>query len=82
MVNDVVLEADHEILSTGAGTAKIFADSNSEKPELQVDDSIGAAAVITEIVKLNLQYGKPYAGISVPIHGMASVQGTVRYICE
>jgi sarcosine oxidase/L-pipecolate oxidase len=76
MADDAVLEADHVILSTGAGTAKLLADSVPEKPELQVNGRMVAAAVITGIVKLNAQDSVQYAGIPVSIHGMAGIQGT------
>jgi sarcosine oxidase / L-pipecolate oxidase len=76
MTDNTVLEAHHVILCTGACTAKLLADSVPEKPELQVNGRMVAAAVITGIVKLNAQDGNPYAGIPVSIHGIAGIQGT------
>jgi sarcosine oxidase/L-pipecolate oxidase len=69
------LTADKIILSTGALTAKLIADSAPERSELQVGDRMVAAAVITGIVNLSAQEGKQYTEIPVTVHGISSTQG-------
>jgi sarcosine oxidase / L-pipecolate oxidase len=68
--------ADKIILSTGALTAKLIADSAPKRLELQVGDRIIAGAVITGIVNLSAQEGKKYTEIPVTVHGIHSTQGT------
>jgi len=70
-----VLTADKIILSTGALTAKVIADSAPDRPELQVGERIVAGAVVTGIVSLSAQEGKKYTEIPVTVHGISSTQG-------
>lgn len=70
------LTADKIILSTGALTAKLLADSAPKRPELQVGGRIVAGAVVTGIVNLSAQEGKKYTEIPVTVHGIHSTQGT------
>lgn len=77
MVDGNALSADKIILSTGAGTAKLLADSAPKRPELQVGNRMVAAAVVTGIVKLNAQDGKRYTEIPVTVHAIKTTQGEV-----
>jgi sarcosine oxidase/L-pipecolate oxidase len=77
MVDGGALSADKIILSTGAGTAKLIADSAQKKPELQVGNRMVAAAVVTGIVKLNAKDGMRYTDIPVTVHAIKKTQGIV-----
>ncbi|TAQ87306.1 hypothetical protein B7494_g4343 [Chlorociboria aeruginascens] len=72
-----VLLADKVILSTGAGTAKLIADSAPDRPDIQVGDRITAAAVVTGMVKLNKSQMERFKNIPVFVHAMDSVLGEV-----
>ncbi|KUJ09367.1 sarcosine oxidase-like protein [Mollisia scopiformis] len=71
------LTAERLILSAGALTAKLIADSAPKRPELQVGDRIVAAAVITGVVNLSAQDGKKYTEIPVTVHAIHSTQGEI-----
>jgi sarcosine oxidase / L-pipecolate oxidase len=77
MTEGTILSADKVILSTGAGTAKLMADSAPEKPEFQVGSRIVAAAAISGIVKFNAQEGKKYTVIPVTLHSMEGTRGAL-----
>jgi len=51
------ITADRIILATGAGTAKLIADSVPNRSELQVDGRLVAGAVVTGIVNLDSKNG-------------------------
>ncbi|KAH8810703.1 sarcosine oxidase-like protein [Xylogone sp. PMI_703] len=72
-----VVAAEKIILSTGALTAKLLADSAPKRPELQAGDRIVAAAVVTGIVNLSAQEGKKYTEIPVTVHAIHSTQGEI-----
>lgn len=75
MTDGRILSAGKIILSTGAGTAKLLADTAPEKPELQVGSRMVAAAAISGIARFNAQEGKKYTAIPVTIHGMEGTKG-------
>lgn len=75
MTDGSQLWADRIILSTGAGTAKLLADSAPERPALQIGDRMTAAAVVTGVVKCNGQEGKAFQGIPVGVHGISETRG-------
>jgi sarcosine oxidase/L-pipecolate oxidase len=70
-----ILAADHILLCTGAGTAKLLADSAPQRPELQVDGRMVAAAVVTGIVKLDASKGKRFTAIPATVHAVKPTQG-------
>ena len=70
-----VLSADTLILSTGAGTAKLLADSAPSRKNLQVEHRITASAVVTGVVRLNEQQMERFKNAPVFIHGVGEVQG-------
>ena len=47
-----VFNATKTILSTGAGTARLIADSAPERKDIHVEDRLVAAAICTALVKL------------------------------
>ncbi|KAL8722620.1 MAG: hypothetical protein Q9225_000926 [Loekoesia sp. 1 TL-2023] len=55
-----ILNAEHIVLCTGAGTAKLIADSAPGRPELQVGARLTARAVCCAAVKLNEKQIKKY----------------------
>lgn len=70
-----LLQADKIILSTGASTAKLLADSAPKRSELQVTDRMVAAGVVTGVVKYNTQDGKQFSGIPVSVHAIEHTRG-------
>lgn len=71
-----IIAGDRIILCTGAGTAKLLADSAPDRPELQVDGRMVAAAVVTGIVNLDpKQGGEKYTEIPVTVHTIKTTQG-------
>jgi sarcosine oxidase/L-pipecolate oxidase len=74
-IDGSVLKADKIVLSTGAGTAKLLADSAPDRDELQVGDRMVAAAVVTGIVRFSAREGQQYTGIPVVVHAIKSTQG-------
>jgi sarcosine oxidase/L-pipecolate oxidase len=70
-----ILSADKVILSTGAGTARLLADSAPERQDLQVEDRMVAAAVVTGIVRLNGEQMRRFQQSPVMIHSVGDVQG-------
>ena len=70
-----ILSAEKVILSTGAGTAKLLADSAPDRKNLQVEDRITASAVVTGIVMLNEEQMKRFEKAPIFIHGVGEVQG-------
>lgn len=63
------------ILSTGAGTAKLLADSAPNRAELQSGGRITAAAVITGVVKLTPKQMERFGKAPAFIHSMGDVLG-------
>jgi sarcosine oxidase/L-pipecolate oxidase len=75
MKGEKVLHARKIILCTGGGTAKLLADSAPDQKDLQVEDRITAAAVITGIVKLDKVQMERFRNCPVFVHGVGEVQG-------
>jgi sarcosine oxidase/L-pipecolate oxidase len=69
------LDAQKIILCTGAGTAKLLADSAPNRKNLQVNDRITASAVVTGVVKLNEIHMERFRNAPSFIHGVGKVQG-------
>jgi sarcosine oxidase/L-pipecolate oxidase len=74
------ISAEMVILSTGAGTAKLLADSAPDRAVLQSEDRITAAAVVTGVVKLNEEQMKRFEKAPVFIHGISGVLGMIDLI--
>jgi sarcosine oxidase/L-pipecolate oxidase len=74
------ISAEKIILSTGAGTAKLLADSAPDRAELQSEDRITAAAVVTGVVKLNEKQIKRFEKAPIFIHGISGVLGRLQCI--
>jgi len=70
-----VLSADTIILSTGAGTAKLLAESAPDRAELQAGERITAAAVVTGFVKLTQKQIERFKDSPIFIHGGEKVLG-------
>jgi sarcosine oxidase/L-pipecolate oxidase len=70
-----ILRAQKIILCTGAGTAKLLADSAPDQKDLQVEDRITAAAVVTGVVKLDPRQAERFTSAPVFVHGVGEVQG-------
>lgn len=70
-----VLSADKIILSTGASTAKLLADSAPSRKDLQVEDRITASAVVTGVVKLDEKQKERFKNAPVFVHSVGEVQG-------
>jgi sarcosine oxidase / L-pipecolate oxidase len=77
-----VLKADKIVLSTGAGTAKLLADSAPQKTELQVGNRMTAACVITGIMILDPEEVSGYADIPVGVHAMKSPRGAFLFFAD
>jgi sarcosine oxidase/L-pipecolate oxidase len=60
--------ADKVILSTGAGTQKLLADSAPHRPDIQSEDRITAAAVVTGVVMLTSEQMKRFEKAPIFIH--------------
>lgn len=63
------------ILSTGAGTAKLLADSAPQRADIQSGDRITAAAVITGVVQLSPEQMKRFGKAPAFIHSVGEVLG-------
>jgi len=72
-----ILRAERVVLSTGAGTAKLLAKSAPHRQDLQSEDRITAAAVVTGVVKLNEEQMKKFGKSPVFIHAMEGVLGSL-----
>lgn len=70
-----ILSADQIILSTGAGTSKLLADSAPDIKSLQAEDRITAAAVITGFVQLTDEQMRRFKNAPVFIHTAGNVLG-------
>ncbi|KAI4233460.1 MAG: hypothetical protein L6R40_007057 [Gallowayella cf. fulva] len=82
--------ASNIILSTGAGTAKLVADSAPQQPELQVGERIIARAVCCAAVKLNEQQVEIFENVPAVArfaggnHGetMPPVDGLLKFLSD
>lgn len=72
-----ILYADRVILSTGAGTARLLVRSAPQRRQVQSEDRITAAAVVTAVIKLNEQQKTAFAKCPVFIHDMDNVFGQI-----
>jgi sarcosine oxidase/L-pipecolate oxidase len=70
-----VFSAQKIILSTGAGTAKLLADSAPGRKLLQVEDRITASGVVTGVVKLDEKQMERFKNAPVCVHAVGDVQG-------
>ena len=70
-----VLNADKVILSTGAGTAQLLARGASGRPDLQSENRITAAAVVTGIVRLTPAQMSRFEKCPVFVHAIEGVLG-------
>jgi sarcosine oxidase/L-pipecolate oxidase len=70
-----VLSANKVILSTGAGTAKLLADSAPDRKDLQVEDRITASAVVTGFVQLSHEQMQRFKNAPIFIHAAGDVLG-------
>ena len=77
MKSGEVFDAEHIILSTGAGTAKLLADSAPDRKNLQVEDRITAAAVVTGVVKLDPHQKERFKCSPVFVHAVGEVLGVL-----
>jgi sarcosine oxidase/L-pipecolate oxidase len=75
-----VLSTEKVILSTGAGTAQLLADSAPDRHDLQVEDRITASAVVTGIVMLNEEQMKRFEKAPIFIHSVGEVQGANHWM--
>ena len=77
-----IFPAANIILCTGAGTAKLLADSAPDQPELQVGNRITAAAVCTAAVSLNPEQVQRFKDVPVFVLDAGKTQGTVIERCS
>lgn len=71
-----VVHASKVILCTGAGTAKLLADSAPSRPDLWVKDRLIAAGVCTAAVKLTEAQVQRFKDVPVLVHEVSNVLGT------
>lgn len=69
------LHADKIILCTGAGTARLLADSAPNRPNLQVGDRITSSAVVTGTVKLSADQRERFNIAPSFVHAVGEVLG-------
>ncbi|KAL8952946.1 MAG: hypothetical protein Q9222_001165 [Ikaeria aurantiellina] len=86
---DNVYYADHIILCTGAGTAKLIADSAPKDQDLQVGRRITARAVCCSAVELNgsqeaFKNVPAVANHATPVYGeaMPATDGLLKFVSE
>ncbi|KAE8443743.1 hypothetical protein EG329_001423 [Mollisiaceae sp. DMI_Dod_QoI] len=71
------------ILSTGSGTAKLLADSAPDRPSIQAEDRITAAAVVTGVLRFRSKvHESVWSKAPVFIHSVGKVQGEVLALTE
>ncbi|KAL8934656.1 MAG: hypothetical protein Q9216_005797 [Gyalolechia sp. 2 TL-2023] len=70
-----IFTANHVILSTGANTAKLHADSAPKNPELQVGHRMTAAAVCESATNMNEEQRKKYKSMPVFVFDDDFTQG-------
>jgi len=69
------IHASKVILCTGAGTAKLIADSAPDWPDLWVEDRIIAAGVCTAAIKLTDEQIRKFNDVPVLVHEVGNVLG-------
>jgi sarcosine oxidase/L-pipecolate oxidase len=74
--NDSVSDQYYSL--TGAGTARLLADNAPHRQEIQAEHRITAAAVVTGIIKLNIEQMRIFKDIPSFIHSIGEVQGMTR----
>jgi sarcosine oxidase/L-pipecolate oxidase len=67
--------ADRIILATGAGTAKLIANSASNRNKLQAHAPLVIRAVVTGIVNLDPKDGRQCSKIPVTVHSVSPTRG-------
>ena len=72
-----IISASKTILSTGAYTAKLLADSAPTQPELQAEDRITACAVCEAAVNLTPEQAKKFQNAAALVLDAGKVQGVV-----
>ncbi|KAH8590091.1 sarcosine oxidase-like protein [Bisporella sp. PMI_857] len=72
-----ILQADNVILCTGAGTAKLLADSAPTRRELQAEDRITAAAVVVGFFQLTPEKMQRFKDVPVFVHAIGDVRGEI-----
>ena len=77
-----IVKASKLILSIGAGMAKLIADSAPERPDMQVDDRIIGAAVLTGFVKLTPSQIMEYKDMPLFLHRVGGVSGNSIQILD
>ena len=75
-----IIKADRTILCTGANTAQLLADSAPEKPELQVDRRLVAAAAIMCLYKVPESEVPKYESAPIIINVLDHTQGKITRI--
>ncbi|KAL8849899.1 MAG: hypothetical protein Q9221_005165 [Calogaya cf. arnoldii] len=75
VVDGSMFSAENIILSTGAATAKLIADSVPQQAELQVGPRITARAVCTAAVELDKQQMKTFKKVPAVAHHAGGTQG-------
>jgi len=73
------LSGNKVILSTGAGTARLLADSAPDRKNLQVEDRITAAAVVTGFVQLTDEQMRRFKDAPIFIHAAGDVLGMLMF---
>ena len=73
------IEASNVILSMGAGIAKLLADSAPDRSDIQVEDRIIGAAVVTGFVKLNAAQIEEYKDMPLFIHRVGGISGSSMF---
>lgn len=76
------VHAGKVVMCTGAGTAKLLADSAPGKPELWVGDRVMAAGVCTAAIKLTEDQVRKYKDVPVLVHKLGHVLGLLSVVCH
>ena len=71
--------AGNVILATGAGTAKLIADSAPNREDLQVGERFTAAAIFTGTVKVDPERAEVFRTAPVFLHAFGQAQGTCSH---
>lgn len=75
LVDGTIIDAVKVIMSTGAWTAKLLADSTQGDPTLQVHDRMDAAAVVVGTIQLTPSQLETYKDMPVLVHKKEGVSG-------
>jgi sarcosine oxidase / L-pipecolate oxidase len=72
------LKASNIVLATGANTPKVLADSAPDRAEMQVEDRILGAAVVTGAVRLTDIQMQHFGTMPVFIHRGGDISGALQ----